>query len=63
MKHTYIQPHIKIVDILPTEMLGGSGGHKLPISGDTEVEVDEQGAKKGFFDDDEDATDATLSPW
>lgn len=63
MKHTYIQPCTKIIYILPTEMLGGSGGHKLPISGDTEVEVDEQGAKKGFFDDDEDATDATLSPW
>lgn len=44
-------------------MLGGSGGHKLPISGDTEVEVDEQGAKKGFFDDDEDATNTTPSPW
>ena len=60
MKHTYIQPHIKIIDILPTEMLAGSGDHKLPISGDTEVEVDEQGAKKGFFDNDE---DATSSPW
>ena len=23
MKHTYIQPHIKIKDILPTEMLAG----------------------------------------
>jgi len=61
MKHTYIQPHIKIKDILPTEMLAGSGGKKLPISNETEV--DEQGAKKGFFDDDEDATNATPSPW
>lgn len=60
MKHTYIQPHIKIKDILPTEMLAGSGDQKLHI-GNTEVE--EQGAKKGFFDDDEDATDATPSPW
>lgn len=57
MKYIYIQPHIKIKDILPTEMLAGSGDHKLPIS---DTEVDEQGAKKGFFDDDE---DATSSPW
>ena len=60
MKHTYIQPHIKIKDILPTEMLAGSGDHNMRI-GDTEVE--EQGAWKGFFDDDEDATTATPSPW
>lgn len=60
MKHTYIQPHIKIIDILPTEMLAGSGEPKLPIS---DTEVDEQGAKKGFFNSDEDATDATSSPW
>ena len=58
MKYTYIQPHIKIKDILPTEMLAGSGGDKMPIS--SYKEVDEQGAKKGFFDDDE---DATPSPW
>ena len=60
MKHTYIQPHIKIKDILPTEMLAGSGDPKLRIS---DEEVDEQGAKKGFINDDEDATDATQSPW
>ena len=60
MKHTYIQPCTKIIYILPTEMLAGSGDHNMPIS---DTEVDEQGAKKGFFDDDEDATDATLSPW
>ena len=41
-------------------MLAGSGDHNMRI-GDTEVE--EQGAKKGFFDDDEDATTATPSPW
>ena len=58
MKHTYIQPYAKKKDILPTEMLAGSGG--LPIS---DTEVDEQGAKKGFINDDEDATDATQSPW
>ena len=57
MKYTYIQPHIKIKDILPTEMLAGSGEPKLRIS---DEEVEEQGAKKGFFDDDE---DATSSPW
>ncbi|MDD6438159.1 MAG: hypothetical protein PUG09_08865 [Prevotella sp.] len=60
MKHTYIQPCTKIIYILPTEMLAGSGDQKLPVSN---TEVDEQGAKKGFFDDDEDATDATPSPW
>ncbi len=60
MKHTYIQPHIKIIDILPTEMLAGSGDQKLPVSN---TEVEEQGAKKGFFNSDEDATDATSSPW
>lgn len=57
MKYTYIQPHIKIKDILPTEMLAGSGEPKLRIS---DEEVEEQGAKKGFFNDDE---DATSSPW
>ena len=60
MKHTYIQPCAKKKDILPTEMLAGSGDPKLRIS---DEEVDEQGAKKGFFNDDEDATDATQSPW
>lgn len=60
MKHTYIQPCTKIVYILPTEMLAGSGDHNMPIS---DKEAEEQGAKKGFFDDDEDATDATPSPW
>ena len=61
MKYTYIQPHIEIIDILPTEMLAGSGEPKLRIS--DEEEVEEQGAKKGFINDDEDATDATSSPW